>query len=197
MGFKNEGWTRVYLLRHGEIESSRQGKYNGHSDVDLSPKGIKQFHDLACRLDKEPIRAVFSSDLIRSRMGAEIIGKKFGLDVQVRINLREKNFGQWEGLTPDEVSRKFPNEWEEWINNQVDSVPSGGESYRNVYDWVKEVFEEIIKTHHNQEVVVVSHGGVNRVLLAYALQLDLIHVFRIEQKYGALNIIAIIKLING
>ena len=78
-----------------------------------------------------------------------------------------------------------------------------GESYREIFERVKLFLEETIKAHNPQEIVIVSHGGVDRLVVANVIQQDLRHVFRIEQKFGALNIIdfypnhAVIKLING
>lgn len=195
--------TRLYLLRHGEVELSRQKRFNGHSDVGLSSEGIRQFEILADRLETEPIRAVYASDLYRSRTGAQIIAKRIGLEVRVRADLREKNFGKWEGMTAHEVSLRFPEEWKAWISDPVDSFPPEGESYRDTFHRVLPVLNEILKDHKEQTVVLVCHGGVNRLFLAHALQLDFVHMHRFEQKYGALNMIdfysdtAVIKLLNA
>ncbi len=204
MGLRAEGKpTRLYLIRHGEVEASRQGKYNGHSDVGLSPEGLQPFYSFAERFSKAPIGAVYCSDLYRSKTGAEIIAKPLRLNVQVRPELREKNFGRWEGLTPEQVSQQFPEEWERWMDHPIDLVPSEGESYRDAFERVKRVLEEILKTYPQQEVVIVAHGGINRLILAHALDLDFNHIFRVEQKFSALNIIdffedvALIRLING
>ena len=203
MGLPDEKPTRLYLIRHGEVENSRQGKYNGHSDVELSAVGIQQFQILSERLSKEPVVSVYSSDLVRTRTGAEMIAKPFGLRVQVRKDLREKNFGNWEGLTPEQVSKQFPKDWKQWLINPVDFSHLGGESYRNVFKRAVNVLTEILENNRQQEVVIVSHGGVNRLILSYALHLDLKNINRIEQKYGALNVVdfykdvGVIKLING
>ena len=203
IGLGDEQPTQVYLIRHGEVELPRQQRYNGHSDVALSPVGLHQLEALAERLAPEPIRAVYSSDLIRSRTGAEAIARRFGLAVDSRFDLREKNFGRWEGLTAHEVSERFPDEWRLWVTHPADCRPQGGESYRDAYGRVSGELGRILSRHPSQKIVVVGHGGVNRLILAYALKLDLACIHRIEQQYAALNIIdfyetsAVAKLVNG
>jgi len=195
--------TRLYLMRHGEVEASRRGRYNGHSDVELSVEGILQLEALADRVAGEPIRGVYASDLIRSRTGAEAIARRFGLQVEIRSGFREKNFGRWEGLSATEVSERFPEEWARWLSDPAGARPAGGESYREVYQRVTAGLGEILCRHRGEEVALVAHGGVNRLVLAFALNLDLSNLPRIEQKYGALNIIdffqngALTLLVNG
>jgi alpha-ribazole phosphatase len=203
MGLKDGGPTRLYLIRHGEVEASRQKRYNGHSDVKLTERGIAQLESLSGRLAGEPIRAVYSSDLYRSRTGAEAIARRFGLEVQTRADLREKHFGSWEGLTAEEVARAYPSEWKGWLADPSDCRPAGGESYKEIYPRVIGALEEILKGHRGEEVALVAHGGVNRLILAHVLNLDLSRLFRLEQKYAALNVIdfysntSIVKLVNG
>jgi alpha-ribazole phosphatase len=159
--------------------------------------------DLASRLSGEGITAVYASDLIRSIHSAEILGDVIDRKPITVPQLREKCFGQWEGLTQAEVQRRFPTEWTEWIANPGNAKPSGGESCRELAARVLPVIDEIVKRHRGERIAIVAHGGVNRIILCHALGLDLRYMERIAQKHAGLNIIEflendmIVRLVNG
>ena len=94
--------TTLLLVRHGETDWNAEGKLQGHTDRPLNDYGRRQAQILADRLAKEKIDAVYASDLCRARETAEILGERLGLAVGVDPDLREKNWGSWEGLTSDE-----------------------------------------------------------------------------------------------
>lgn len=198
-------FTRIYLIRHGEVVGAGPKRYHGHHDVDLSPEGLSQMERLAERLKDKPIVAIYCSDLTRTMKGAEILARAGRLPVYSRKALREKGFGAWEGLTYEEVALRFPEAWKAWLEDPVGSrPPGGGETFLEVSQRVLEELSVILKNHPGQEVVVLAHGGINRVILCHALGLELKYVFRIEQKYAALNIIdffnngmACVQLMNG
>jgi alpha-ribazole phosphatase len=192
------------LIRHGEVVREKPNTYNGHRDVDLTPAGMEQLEVVAERLAPAPIRAVYSSTLRRSRVGAEQIAKRHGLSVVSYPELREKHFGAWEGLTYDEVAERFPEEWARWLEDPPSVRPAGGETYAEMRDRVLSVLFGLLDKHPRDTLAVVAHGGVNRAILCHALGLDLKYVFRIEQDYGALNIIdfypdgtAVVKVMNA
>lgn len=197
-------FTRIYLIRHGEVVGAGPKRYNGHRDVDLSQNGVVQMEQMAQRLTDFPIAAIYCSDLMRTAKGAKILAKANSLPVYIRPSLREKSFGAWEGLTYEEASARFPQEWKAWLVDPAGSRPPGGETFREVEQRVLQELSLILKEHPGQEVAILAHGGTNRVILCHALGLDLKHIFRIEQKYAALNIIdffengvAIVQLMNG
>jgi alpha-ribazole phosphatase len=197
-------FTRIYLIRHGEVVGSGPKRYNGHRDVDLNANGLAQMEQMAERLGEFPIVAVYCSDLVRTIKGAEILARLKKLPVHRRPALREKSFGAWEGLTYNEVAAKFPQDWEAWLADPAGARPTGGETFYEAEQRVLQELNLILKSHAGQEVVILSHGGTNRIILCHALRLDLKHVFRIEQKYAALNIIdffdhgmATVQLMNG
>jgi alpha-ribazole phosphatase len=193
--------TRLYLIRHGE--TPRPGFCNGHLDVTLTSNGVSEMEDLASRLSHEGIAAVYASDLSRSLHSAEILGAVIGRKPITAPMLREKCFGQWEGLTQAEIQRQFPTEWTEWIANPANAKPTGGESCRELAIRVLPVIDDIVKRHRGERVAIVAHGGVNRVILCHVLGLDLRYMERIAQKHGAVNIIeflendVIVRLVNG
>lgn len=181
--------TRLYLIRHGEVVREKPNTYNGHRDVEVTAKGIEQLERVADRVASVPLRAVYASTLRRSLQGAAQIAKRHGLEVVAYPELREKAFGEWEGLTYDEVAQRFPDDWARWLADPPSVRPRGGETYTEMQVRVLNVLSGILSAHPSQSIALVAHGGVNRAILCHALGLDLKNVFRIEQDYGALNII--------
>ena len=173
-------------------------------DVDITDKGVQQMHRLAELLAGKSIHAVYSSDLIRSRKGAEIISQRVGIASTPLSELRERSVGAWEGFTVEEIKARFPDEYVLWRADLLNYRPPGGECVLDVRDRILPVFKKLVSAHPGQEIAMLLHGGVNRVILADALGLDMMHLFRMDQTYGALNIIdyyedgiAVVKLLNG
>jgi len=193
--------TRLYLARHGEVVN--HGVYNGQTDVDVTSAGICQMERLTDLLKDKNLSAVYSSDLLRTKRGAEIIAQPHGLIPQSFSHFREMHFGRWQGLNYQEVLERYPADISQWVNNVENFRIPEGESIKDVRDRAIPKLKELIEHHRRQEFALVSHGALNRVILAEALQLSFAHILRIEQDYGCLNIIeytpswALVKLING
>jgi len=195
--------TRIYLIRHGEVANHHEKRYNGFNDVDITEEGVRQMKSVAERLNGAKVSAVYCSDLIRAYRGAEIINNGRSLPIIKKRELRERNIGVWENLTLEEIMKTYKDEWNRFLNDVVDFRPDGGESMKEVDARVNKELAKIVKDHKGEEILIVAHGGVNRTILCRALGLDLKYLFRIEQRYGALNIIdyysdiAIVNLMNG
>jgi alpha-ribazole phosphatase/probable phosphoglycerate mutase len=196
--------TRIYLVRHGEIAGSGEFRYNGQSDVPLTTRGFEQYRLLAERLRERPIAACYSSDLSRCLRGAEILCAEHGIRPIPRPELRELSFGDWEGLTWTELAERFPHEWQARMNDPAGYRAPGGENLSDLRGRVLPVIREIAKRHLGEEVLVVGHGGVNRIILLDALGAPPSSMFRMEQDFGSLNIIdwygdgnPVVKLLNG
>ncbi len=196
--------VRVYLMRHGEVTNGGEKRYNGHIDVDITDRGVEQMHRLAGLLAGKPVTAVYSSDLIRSVKGADIISKSLGLTYTPLRSLRERSVGDWEGMTVDEIKERFPEEYAAWRADLLNYRPPNGECLMDVRDRILPEYRRLVAGHPDQEIAVLLHGGVNRIILSDALGLPPLNLFRIDQAFGALNIIdhyedgmAVVKLVNG
>ena len=103
----------------------------------------------------------------------------------------------------DEIQIKYPDEFNAWAGNPLQFSPMGGESTFTMSERVLNSLEEIIRNHEGEHIAIVAHGGVNRIILCHLLGIPLENIFRIDQDYGALNIIEfwekypVVKLING
>lgn len=197
-------FSRVYLMRHGEVRSGGEKRYNGHIDLDITENGRAQMYRLAGMLAGEKIAAVYSSDLIRSAKGANIISRSLGITYTPLRDLRERSVGKWEGLTAEEIKEHFPGEYTAWRADLLNYRPPGGECLQDVRERILPVYRKLIGSHPDQAIAMLLHGGVNRIIIADALGLDLMNLFRIDQSFGALNIIeyfddgmAVVKLLNG
>ena len=149
--------TELLLTRHGETNWNRDRRIQGHTDVPLNAVGLEQARALADQLADEKLIAVRSSDLARARVTAEIIAQVHGLEVTVDRDLREKNFGSWEGLTDTEIADRFPD--------AVRGRWGDGETTEEVAQRAVAAIERIRQRHPTGRVLVVSHGGALRAIL--------------------------------
>lgn len=149
------------------------------------------------------LKAVYCSDLSRAKKSAEIIAGYHQADPVEMPELRERSFGIWEGMTFTEIRDIYPGEFASWAENPVAYSPPGGESTLGVRDRVIPAFERILAGHKGDNIAIVAHGGVNRVLLCHILGIPLENIFRIEQDHAAVNIIEfwdlypVVRLLNG
>ena len=181
--------TRIYLIRHGETANAGEVCFNGHFDVDLSEKGREQSHLLAKALRNLPIDAVYSSNLKRTQIGAKFIADGHNLKHVPYKELRELAFGDWEGLSVNEVNRKYPGKLKERLQNIELFQVEGGESFFQLKDRVIPKFKSILANHPSDNIVILCHGGVIRTILAYILEISVKNLFRINQPYASVNII--------
>jgi broad specificity phosphatase PhoE len=135
--------TTLLLVRHGETDWNAEGRLQGHTDRPLNDYGRRQAKELADRLAGEGADAIYTSDLVRAKATAEIIGDRLGLTIIVDPDLREKDWGTWEGLTGDERVH----------------VEFEGESTEDHRDRVMGAVRRIVARHPAERVVVVTHGG--------------------------------------
>ncbi len=196
--------NRLYLIRHGQIKGYENFPVYGHTDVDLTEVGDLQTQHMAERLRLAEPAAIYGSDLKRSKRGARIIGRHHDVPLYFLPELREMYFGAWEGLTFSEIQKGFPQELEKRKKDLARfEAPGGGESVLDFSKRIVRCFEQILSEQKGNDIVIVAHGGVNRVILSQALGLDLERIFYLHQDYGCLNIIdyfpdsTLVRLVNG
>ena len=195
--------TRLLLVRHGEITTSREWRYVGHLDVALTETGVEQMKRIGERLKNERVDVLLSSDLQRTQKGAEIIGTMIGLKPQPNAAFREINLGEWEGLTRDEIVAQFPVEFEERSQNLPYFRIRNGESFADLQARVIRQIETVLEEFKGKNIALIAHGGVNRVIITHVLGMELKNLTRIDQAYGCLNIIdyfdgmPVLRLLNS
>ncbi len=193
----------LYLLRHGEVANAHRVCLNGHFDIELSEQGLSQSQRLADQFASFPVNAVYSSDLQRTRNGADLIAKPHGLTPTACPELRELSFGKWEGMSVKELNEKHPGMLDHRFQNPDTFQADGGESFQDLHDRILPKFHEIAEAHLGETIVIVAHGGVNRVVLCNLLEFPLKNLFRISQEYAAVNRILyrpgspLVDIVNG
>jgi broad specificity phosphatase PhoE len=182
--------TLIYLLRHGEVMHAETRRFIGHLDVPLSSRGERQCAAQAAVLRRSGLAAVFSSDLARARRSAEIIGAPHGLGPVEVPALREMSMGRWDGLTADEIRRREPDAFAEWMARLGEFPFPEGESVPDLLARAWPAFRSICAGFPGRAVAVVAHGGTNRALLCQALGTPLGRLLGFGQDYGALSLLS-------
>ena len=140
---ENPERIRVLVVRHGVTLWNKEGRYQGQTDIPLSDEGISQAEAVGRRLAGEPVCRVYSSDLARARMTASIIARHHDIEVKTDRRLREMYFGEWEGLTFDEIGKKWPGLRDKWLKDPVNLRPPGGESASDLISRVLKAVRDI------------------------------------------------------
>ncbi|WP_448587372.1 phosphoserine phosphatase PspA [Thermocrinis sp.] len=165
--------VRLFLVRHAESEWNPIGRYQGLLDPELSERGKVQAKLLGEAFKKEKIDIIFSSPLKRTYQTALEIAKSHNLDVIEERRIIEIDHGVWSGMLVEEVKKKYPEDFNRWLEEPHEVKFEGGESLREVYDRVKEFLDFLRKKHQNQTVVAVSHTVPMRAMLCALLNIDL------------------------
>ena len=193
-GIRNDE-TELWLIRHGESQGNREGRYQGHADMPLSALGREQARLLAERLNRihqiAPFAALYSSDLQRAVQTAQPIGELLGMSVQRKSGLREIDVGAWAGLTFQEIAHRYPDEWASThLNMDPELERGGGESYRQAQIRIVSEINNIARQHVGSRVLIVFHGGVLRAYVAFILGLSLTNLRRVKTFNTSINRVA-------
>ena len=167
--------TTLLLIRHGETPWNVLGKIQGCTDIDLMETGKYQANLLADKL-KGTFSAIYSSPLNRAFETAQILAAPNHLSVHKKENLREINFGLWEGLTFKEVAATYPEAYAKW---QTDDAPlcGGDGSLENCAIRARNCLLDLVRQHPNETIVAVSHGGLLKASLIglFDLRMSMYH----------------------
>jgi len=194
--------SRLLLVRHGDTELNSAERYWGRSDVKLSAAGVEQAEGLRDRLAVEKINAVYSSNLERALVTAEIIASSHQLAVITCAELREVNFGQLEGLNFSEISRLYPEVAKLWAERSTKLKYPGGESLVEFNTRVSKFLSRLDKHTVGETILIVAHAGVLRTLVCQLLGIDPHRRWQIRLDLASLSILethqqgAILSLLN-
>jgi alpha-ribazole phosphatase len=183
--------TTLLLVRHGETDWNRDGRWQGQTDTELNERGRGQARALAAELDGEPIAAAYASDLARAQQTAELIATPRGLGVRTDPRLRELHFGGWEGLTTAEIEERYPDQVARWRADDGSHAFAGGETYVQMGERVVQALSEIAAAHPSETVLVVLHGGPMRGLLAHAAGLSYGEQRRLRSQFANCDVVRV------
>jgi alpha-ribazole phosphatase len=180
---------RLYLIRHGEIEPAATGKLIGQTDVALSERGLEQARRLAEKLAYVGLDAVYSSDLRRAYQTAEIIAERNQVSPQPSAVWREINMGVWEGRTLSALNDETPEQVALLFDDPASFEYPSGESFADFTTRIQGALDQLLRTHPNGEIALVTHGGVCRAVIGGVLGMPMRNWLRLAQDYGCLNVI--------
>lgn len=163
---------KLILVRHGETEWVKQGRYQGSSDIPLNQYGILQARAVARVLKTEKPKIIYSSALCRSYQTAHEIAQTCRKSITVDKRLNELCFGEWEGYKHAKIYQKFPKAAEAWYTASWNSCPPGGESLKSLNGRIHSFLKDLSKHYSNKSThVLVSHGGPIRMFLIRILKI--------------------------
>ena len=177
------------LVRHGQTEWNRVERFRGHADVPLNQTGLAQAEATGRRVASEwTPAAVYSSPLSRAVKTAEAIAKHFSLPVQVHPGLADIDYGEWQGLTPEEARQRWPEQVDSWyLHPELACIP-GGETLAGLRLRGMAAIQELSAHHPGQTIVLVGHTVINRILLLGVLGLGNERFWHIQQDTCAINV---------
>lgn len=179
--------TTTVLLRHGDTRLSPEHRFSGIRDVQLSENGTLQARAAARRLAcAGRIDAVITSPLQRAAATAATAAAELGLTVTVDNDLRETDYGEWEGFTLQEIEERWPALAAAW-QHDPQQAPPGGESLADTARRVDRARERIMRDHRGETVLVVSHITPIKTLLCRALDVPLVTLYRMYLGSACLN----------
>jgi len=179
-GMTKRAGARFIVVRHGETRWNVEERIQGQGDSPLTARGIAQAEAIGARLARERFDALVASDLGRAMDTARRIGARCGLEVRPDARLRERSFGEGEGLDYTEIDRTWPEVFSrERATTNPDLVIPGGESRRQFHDRIRAAFEALAREHAGKRVAVITHGGVLATLYRIVHGIPVAHAHRV------------------
>lgn len=195
--------TEIIIIRHGETEWNKTGRFQGHSDVPLSAEGRAQAEALGRNLRIDHVDAIYASDLARAMETAAPLAVRFGLDVIPDPALRELNFGAWEGRNFRDVNAECQDAMKRFYNDPERADIPDSENFTDFQKRVAGCVRTIAAEQRGKRVVIVSHGAAIRILMADILAMPIRSIWHISQLNTAVNCIhfeddgfAVVALMN-
>jgi len=181
--------TLVILVRHGQTEWNRIERFRGRNDVPLNETGLAQAEMAGHRIAAgwKPV-AVYSSPLSRAVKTADAIARHFDLPVKVHLGLVDISYGEWQGLTPDEARKRWPEMIDAWYETPHLARIPGGETLDELRARAMRTVNTIAANHQGHTVVLVGHTVINRIILLGVLGLGNERFWRLRQDTGAINV---------
>jgi probable phosphoglycerate mutase len=161
--------THVVIIRHGQSQGNAEGRFGGHTDTPLSPRGRRQAEATARALASEKFAAIYSSDLPRAIATATPLARLTGASLETTEALRERSVGVMEGLTFEEAAEQHPEQYQALLRRDFEHVLLGGESYRQTLDRASRQLDEAIEQHKGGRIALFAHTGTICILILHLM----------------------------
>ncbi|MBU1093056.1 MAG: histidine phosphatase family protein [Firmicutes bacterium] len=182
---------KCYLVRHGQTAWNETHRFQGWLDIELDTIGMLQAQMLTNYFKQQRICHIYASDLSRALKTAQLIQQKMECPMSISKDLREMNVGNWAGQTWDEITSEFRDDEKFDEDRFFELAKSGGESLSEFQERIVVTFKKIISKHPNQDLLLVTHGGVIRVLLCYILGCNLSQRNALKIDNGSISVLEI------
>jgi phosphoserine phosphatase len=180
--------TKILLVRHGHVEGISPERFRGRSDLLLTDEGHSQAEATARRIAESwRPTGLYSSPMRRCLATAAAIGKSCSLEPVPLDGLNDIDYGEWQGLTPDQVRTRWPDELALWYRSPDWVRLPGGETLQEVLARTTEALRDVLRRQPQDVLVLIGHDSVNRVILMHALGLPLSRYWHIRQSPCAIN----------
>lgn len=184
--------TRLLLVRHAETAGNAERLIQGQQDHPLSDRGREQALLLRNRLAREPVHAAYSSDLQRAADTAYLALQGRDVPVITEVQLREMDFGEWDGRSQADLRREAPELVAQRRSDPLSFTPPGGEAFRAVVQRCEGFLEQVLERHPDDSVLVVSHGGPLSIILYRLLDIPPIYPWRFRFGNASLSIVEVL-----
>jgi len=174
---------KLILVRHGETLWNKERRLQGHQDSPLTEDGKKQVAFLSEALKDEKIDIAFSSDMGRAIDSSKVILQPHNMKAEQRRELRERSHGIVQGMTQKQADREYPDLQENRKKSKYNFHNPKGESYSDSEQRLKPFVEELRQKHASQTVLIISHGGINRVIIGQLLNMKPEEMMNIDQPH--------------
>lgn len=182
--------TLILLVRHGQTEWNRIERFRGQADVPLNEVGLRQAEATGLAISKRyQLAAIYTSPLSRSVATAQAIAGHFNLPVQPHPDMIDIDYGDWQGLTTEEVRLRWPKQIENWFSHPQRALIPGGETLANLRRRAMRTVAELAQQHAGQTIALVGHTVINRVILLGVLGLSNRRFWHLRQDTCAINVI--------
>jgi probable phosphoglycerate mutase len=161
--------TQVVIIRHGQSQGNAEGRFGGHTDTPLSPRGRKQARATAKALASEKFSAIYSSDLPRAIETATPLATLARVALITTDALRERSVGVMEGLTFEDAAEEHPEQYQALLRRDFDHILLGGESYRQTLDRASRQLDEAIEQHRGGRIALFAHTGTICILILHLM----------------------------
>lgn len=183
--------VKLVLIRHGESELNSRSVFYGHLDPGLSENGRLQAELLSKNYHYDKPDLLVCSDMKRALETAAPLAQRFGLKINAEQDLKEMDFGLWEGLEYCEINSRWPDELKCFYSDPYEAHIPGGESMKQVESRCIKRIKELVLEHQNKNetIAIVAHGIVIKLIIAYCLQMPMKNIWSIQQYNTAVNVL--------
>ena len=181
--------TRLFLIRHAEVEERYQRVFGGRIDMNLSANGQTQARSLATYLKRFPFDAIYASPMKRVQQTAEPLLATQPTRPAILEELREIDFGSWTGLTWEEVKTRFDVSAFQWLDQLDRGLMEGAETVACFRERIQSALKVILSNLPGRSIAVICHGGVIRMMLSILLDIPIVKMAGFDVEYASMTVV--------